>query len=118
MRLVFETVDGKQFYDENKAKAHEESLDKKALERINILKKESPFTGMKENEEYVVQASKDYDSGAEPRGWDILKGSKKDLIEFLAYNNKYWYMRGHWVRLYEDKTIEVKNFLQINNKEK
>ena len=118
MRLVYETIDGKQFNEKSKALAHEKSLDKKALERINILKKESPFTGMNELDEYYVEVSRDYDSGANPKGMDILKGNKKDLINFIAYNNKYWYMRGHWVRLYKDKTIEVKNFLKLNNKEK
>ena len=111
MKTIYETVDGTQFQDKNKAIGHENKLSEKAIKRFQILKEKEPFKYIKDNEEtFYITVAKDYDDGGISKGDDVLKGNKTDIMRYISFNNKYWFYEQMFARKTVDKTIDVSEF--------
>jgi hypothetical protein len=108
MKELFETIDGKVFKDITKAHNYENKLNQESKVRKNILK--DKFSNVLESG--LVEVSRDYDSGGDRTGYDILSGSKVALINYIALNRKYWMYNQCSIRKLEYITVKDQEYIE------
>lgn len=91
MQVIFRTIDGKIFENEDLAKEHENKIKSNSEKRKKILECFFKKTNITEGKNILVLAGSNFDSGGCSSSRDFLLGNKEQLIEYIASNQRYWF---------------------------
>lgn len=107
MRVLYEALDGKQFDSIDKARKHDKKVAIKAEARTVLLYKHEAFRGLNDVAKILFTVSHSFENDGNAKGWQKLYGTRQQVIDYLAVNQKYWFINTITVRKENVKDLDL-----------